>query len=318
MTDSNFGARHTSQVAASAWLNYRRSRRNNFTLLLAGLPVACVLIIVFGSARLSAQLLAVFFVVWIAALTTSGIRTVAFRCPRCRQLFFVKNAFFMHWARNCRHCGLPKWAEVVDDAQTGRQQPRSVGADDDHGASLVVSPAGSDPVAETARALFATGFLFAISTLGLIAGSITIRAILHSEAAVDPAAAELAQGILDNSLVHGPGIIAASGLLLIAGIAVMQRRSWCSWFSRLAVAGIFIVVTYYLVDSQVMLRDHDHRAHQGPWARAGERMDNRIQKFGALAMMVPLLGGASWLWRRIGRVERDIARERNKDTQPFG
>lgn len=316
MSDSNVDPSGSSETAASAWLDYRRARRINFALLLGGLPLACVLVIMLASARFSAHPLAVFFVVWIAALTVSGIRVVTFRCPRCRRLFFVKNALVLHWARNCRHCGLPKWAGVVGDAQIGNQQPATFGVD--LGMSLVAWPAARDPIAATARALFATGFFFATIALGSIVVSMAMRAILHSAPPIDPAAAELAQGILDVSLVHGPRIIAASGLLLVGGIAVMRRHRWGSWLSRVAVAALLIIYLLFMFDSKTMLRNHDHRAHQGPWARAGARLDAWVQSFGTFAMALPLLGGAIWLWRRIDRVERALDGEprANQDIHP--
>ena len=42
---------------------------------------------------------------------TASIRAGAFRCPRCRERFFLDGNYRNSFTRKCLRCGLPKWAD---------------------------------------------------------------------------------------------------------------------------------------------------------------------------------------------------------------
>ncbi|RKI03448.1 hypothetical protein D7Y04_00165 [Corallococcus sp. AB038B] len=41
----------------------------------------------------------------------SSIRAILFRCPRCRERFFIDGPYRNSFTRKCLRCGLPKWAD---------------------------------------------------------------------------------------------------------------------------------------------------------------------------------------------------------------
>jgi endogenous inhibitor of DNA gyrase (YacG/DUF329 family) len=47
------------------------------------------------------------------ALAITSFYKGAWKCPRCHKLFFQKWAYYIPFANadECKHCGLPKWAE---------------------------------------------------------------------------------------------------------------------------------------------------------------------------------------------------------------
>lgn len=47
---------------------------------------------------------------WIAAYGVAGVRAAWFPCPRCGKPFFARWWYRNPFARQCVHCGLPKWA----------------------------------------------------------------------------------------------------------------------------------------------------------------------------------------------------------------
>jgi hypothetical protein len=48
---------------------------------------------------------------WMLAFAVSGIRLTYWRCPRCRNYYFVRAMMTNQLARRCLHCGLKKWDE---------------------------------------------------------------------------------------------------------------------------------------------------------------------------------------------------------------
>ncbi|HEY3448200.1 MAG TPA: hypothetical protein VGK67_17725 [Myxococcales bacterium] len=52
----------------------------------------------------------------------TGIRLTVFKCPRCREPFFMSAGFFRNpFAKKCMRCGLPKWA--TDSSGTEAKEP---------------------------------------------------------------------------------------------------------------------------------------------------------------------------------------------------
>src|SRR5262245_24330837 len=98
-------------TVSSSWSYYRFWSRTSWLLLLTYLPGVITLGALFGLLFPRGNYIFLAFGVWVVALWLVGLRTLAFRCPRCGQPFFRTSWYHNGFARECVHCGLPKWAE---------------------------------------------------------------------------------------------------------------------------------------------------------------------------------------------------------------
>ena len=92
------------------WKDYKRIR-NQWLFVIAGYVPVCM-IAAFVSIKLFQTLTPAFVValIWMALFAYTGIRVQLWRCPRCGKWFSAKwwyNKGFL--ARQCVHCGLPKY-----------------------------------------------------------------------------------------------------------------------------------------------------------------------------------------------------------------
>lgn len=88
---------------AKEWAAYRL--RFRVTLALWVLPAAAIYLSGVGGA------LQVWLIVgWLLAFSVSMVWLFSFRCPRCREWFFIQFPTNHPLARACVHCGLPKFA----------------------------------------------------------------------------------------------------------------------------------------------------------------------------------------------------------------
>ena len=51
---------------------------------------------------------------WLLAFTASMMWLYSFRCPRCREWFFIRFPINHPLTKVCVHCGLPKHAHADD------------------------------------------------------------------------------------------------------------------------------------------------------------------------------------------------------------
>jgi len=96
----------------AAWRDYSR-RRNWFAVALLsgpGLVLAFSALLRHFMWPLPGSPILWIMIPWFSALAVAGFGFHHFRCPRCGNLFFVKAPFRDSLARQCLHCGLPKWA----------------------------------------------------------------------------------------------------------------------------------------------------------------------------------------------------------------
>ncbi len=95
-----------------AWNDYRRRRR--FALAsVAGVPTYVLAFSALPSHLGSWFSIIVIMGLWILVLLSLGVslwRLSSWRCPRCKQEYFMRNRTHNPFARQCRHCGLRKWA----------------------------------------------------------------------------------------------------------------------------------------------------------------------------------------------------------------
>jgi hypothetical protein len=94
----------------SAWDSYRQYSN----ILKVTLPIVLCLIVLgeFVPKAIEAAFLFLFPVIILAVLASIPIKW--FECPRCRERFFIPPGFFSFYrpgAKQCLHCGLPKWDE---------------------------------------------------------------------------------------------------------------------------------------------------------------------------------------------------------------
>lgn len=107
---SGVGVRNSYE---DAWSDYRRRRR--FALAsVAGVPIYILAFSAVSGIHLRSWLwIYVIMGLWIFVLLSFGVsvwRLSSWRCPRCKQEYFMRNRTHNRFARQCRHCGLRKWA----------------------------------------------------------------------------------------------------------------------------------------------------------------------------------------------------------------
>lgn len=90
-----------------SWGELRRTSFACLGLLLGGIPLGLA---VAGRAAHVPSLGPLFAAVWLIAFAYTAFRVGTWRCPRCRQHYFVNGLFQNVLGRRCRHCGLPKWS----------------------------------------------------------------------------------------------------------------------------------------------------------------------------------------------------------------
>jgi len=95
------------------WRSYRRRFRTTFAVWV--LPAAAIYLSGVGG-PLQIWLIAA----WLLAFTVSMIWLFSFRCPRCREWYFIKLPTNHPLTRVCVHCGLPKWAR--SDPREGKAE----------------------------------------------------------------------------------------------------------------------------------------------------------------------------------------------------
>jgi hypothetical protein len=99
----------------AAWADYRRRRQwfwgeyvGGFFALMALLELGQWL----GWASLVETGFAILSPVWMLVFVVVAIRLQLFKCPRCGLQFFKTFWSYNPFAKRCRHCGLPKWANT--------------------------------------------------------------------------------------------------------------------------------------------------------------------------------------------------------------
>ena len=109
--------RKTRAQFAAAWADYRRRRRWFFGAAIGGGVIAALLAALSNKLSLG---IAVFWVLgapWIICVVVVALRLQFFKCPRCRMPFSNGNPF----ARDCLHCGLPKWSYQDPQEASGHE-----------------------------------------------------------------------------------------------------------------------------------------------------------------------------------------------------
>src|SRR5689334_21727402 len=91
------------------WQEYRRRRNLALFALLGYVPG--VSLIEWAARREFGTAPPTFVVVigWLIFFVVAAFREESFRCPQCRGLFFAKLGYHNPFARQCVHCGLPKY-----------------------------------------------------------------------------------------------------------------------------------------------------------------------------------------------------------------
>lgn len=92
------------------WQDYRRRRNLALFAFLGYVPFVFVIALVAERLFHSLTPGRVVALGWMIFFVVAGIRYESFRCPRCRKLFFAKWWYHNSFARQCVHCGLPKYA----------------------------------------------------------------------------------------------------------------------------------------------------------------------------------------------------------------
>src|SRR3954463_747137 len=93
------------------WQRYKRVRNLFWVLFLGLFPALLMMLVALGTSFESPGL--VIAAVWFVLLLMVGNRVSRWRCPRCGKIFagaWWYNKGFA--ARNCEHCGLPKYAST--------------------------------------------------------------------------------------------------------------------------------------------------------------------------------------------------------------
>ncbi len=99
------------QPVDPAWQDYQRRIRCFLLAWLGGFVLIAALLVpldALGSPDWTPMALGI---AWMAAFAWAGLRLQQFRCPRCSNAFFYTTFSYWPFARECRHCGLPKWRE---------------------------------------------------------------------------------------------------------------------------------------------------------------------------------------------------------------
>lgn len=96
----------------SEWEDYSRRVRWFFGSWLGGFAVVGLLAAVLGRLAIAGLVLTILAVAWIALFIVLAVRLQLFKCPRCRQKFFMAFSHYNPFARRCVHCGLPKWSRT--------------------------------------------------------------------------------------------------------------------------------------------------------------------------------------------------------------
>ena len=100
----------------AAWRNYRTRRLVSWVVCLSYIPGAMAIFLGVGLplSSLTGIKADYFFYpiagAWMLAALITSLRTVSFPCPRCGKHFFSTWWYRNPFARQCVHCGLPKWA----------------------------------------------------------------------------------------------------------------------------------------------------------------------------------------------------------------
>jgi phage FluMu protein Com len=85
------------------WKDYRK--RFGFTLASWVLPPTVIYLTGIGGGVQVAAIAA-----WLLAFAVCMVWLFSFRCPRCREWFFIKIPSNHPFTKVCVHCGLRKWA----------------------------------------------------------------------------------------------------------------------------------------------------------------------------------------------------------------
>jgi hypothetical protein len=99
----------TNTVSGTSWDDYRRRVRWFLGVWLGGFVVAVSTAWVLSHTPASAWAPFATGILWLASFATAAIRLQLFRCPQCGHQFFKSSWYYWPFARNCVHCGLPKW-----------------------------------------------------------------------------------------------------------------------------------------------------------------------------------------------------------------
>lgn len=86
------------------WRSYRR--RFRFTAAAWALPPVLIYL-----SRIGGRLWTMMVVAWLLTFTASMVWLFSFRCPRCREWFFIQFPTNHPLTKVCVHCGLPKYAD---------------------------------------------------------------------------------------------------------------------------------------------------------------------------------------------------------------
>src|SRR3954471_8603017 len=92
------------------WDEYRRRWRVAWVVLLTYLPAVVVLGVPMKWVTASDLPVALLASAWMTGILLAGWRAGVFPCPRCGRPFFLRGMIGKLLARECVHCGLPKYA----------------------------------------------------------------------------------------------------------------------------------------------------------------------------------------------------------------
>ena len=98
---------------AEAWHVHKIRDRQFWGALLAWPFVTAGIGSVVGSALGISSAIPIVGALWMIVMAVTAERNREFRCPRCGDKFYGRE-YRRGWGstRQCRHCGLRKWAEV--------------------------------------------------------------------------------------------------------------------------------------------------------------------------------------------------------------
>ena len=95
------------------WEDYRRRRFLFWFVFLTYIPGIILTGALLTRLLHSDKVIGVVAIMWTVALAITAFYKGAWKCPRCHKLFFQKWEYYIPFANadECKHCGLPKWAE---------------------------------------------------------------------------------------------------------------------------------------------------------------------------------------------------------------
>ena len=101
---------------AAAWRDYRKRTIVFWVVFLSYVPGVAAIFFAIGPSLAALtgikpdNIGMMIALCWMIAFAIAGFRLSLFRCPRCGEPFFSTWWYGNLFARQCVHCGLPKWA----------------------------------------------------------------------------------------------------------------------------------------------------------------------------------------------------------------